>query len=999
MNVTTEKSFEEAIVNSLVINGGYLEGNDKDFSTDLAFEKERVIEFVRNSQTEAWKDLVKIHGESTEAKFIQRLYKELDNRGLLDVVRHGITDYGVRFKLAYFKPASTLNPETLALYEQNILTVTRQVHYSTKNQNSVDLLLCLNGLPVATVELKNLFTGQSADNAKRQYREDRDANELLFQFKKRALVHFAVDTDEVWMTTRIDGKHTHYLPFNQGHDEGAGNPPNPNGHRTAYLWEKVWARDSWLEIIGRFIHLEQKTIKAGSRSIKKETLIFPRYHQLDVVRKMVIDARDAGPGNNYLIQHSAGSGKSNSIAWLAYQLSSLHDDINSRIFNSIIVVTDRRILDSQLQDTIYQFEHRQGVVQKIDKDSTQLAEALEVGTNIIITTLQKFPFVLDKIGELPKRNYAVIVDEAHSSQGGETAKKMKEVLTVIDMDKIIQETEEEYQVGGEDDDLEDEIRKSMLTRGKQPNLSFFAFTATPKPKTLEVFGKVDEEGKPEPHHLYSMRQAIEERFILDVLQNYTTYKTYFRLSKAIEDDPNLNKKKTAIAIARFLSLHPHNIAQKTEIMVEHFRQCVMPKIGGKAKAMVVTSSRPHVVRYKEAFDNYLEDKGYKEIKALVAFTAFTDKETGIYYSESEINSFGERELPGKFSTDQYQLLLVAEKYQTGFDQPLLHTMYVDKKLSGVHAVQSLSRLNRIYQGKEDTFVLDFINSEEDILTAFQPYYEKTTLAGTTDPNKLYDLKTQIDEYQIIWPSEVDIFVRAFFKSGSQRSRQDHGHLNSSIDPAVDRFRVLAEDEQKENFKNTLTIFVRTYAFLAQIMPFGDIDLEKFYAYARHLLSKLPKRSQSEMFKLQDEVALEYYRLQKIKEGKIILQKDGDAALDPLSEAGDRKDKEILAKLSEIIDILNKRFGTEFTNADRFFFDQIEEELVHDESLATQARNNPISNFKYGFDEAFLNKLIKRMDDNQDIFARIMDDDEFGSLVRDWMLKKVYKRIVEEEVEQ
>lgn len=991
---TSEKAFESAIESHLVEHGGYSSalGN---YSRELAYFPETIFHFIQNTQPNAWKELETIHGEDTKLKFQQRLFKELDNRGMLDVLRHGITDYGVRFKLAYFKPASNLNPETLDLYKQNVLSVTRQVHYSTKNNNSVDLLLSLNGLPVATVEIKNLFTGQNVENAKRQYKDDRDPNELLFQFKKRALVHFAVDTEEVWMTTKIDGKHTKYLPFNQGHEKGAGNPPNPNGHRTAYLWEDVWARDSWLEIIGKFIHLERKTIEIGNRSMKKETMIFPRYHQLDVVRKMVVSALEQGPGNNFLVQHSAGSGKSNSIAWLSYQLGSLHSEEDKRIFDSIIVVTDRRVLDSQLQDTIYQFEHRQGVVQKIDKDSTQLAEALEVGTNIIITTLQKFPFVLDKIGDLPKRNYAVIVDEAHSSQGGETAKKMKEVLTIIDMDKMIRENIEEYQVGDEDQDFEDEIRNSMLVRGKQPNLSFFAFTATPKPKTLEVFGRIDQDGQPEPHHLYSMRQAIEEGFILDVLQNYTTYKTYFRLSKAIEDDPNLNKKKAAIAIARFLSLHPHNIAQKTEVMIEHFRQCVMPKIGGKAKAMVVTSSRPHVIRYKEAFDKYLADKGYTDIKALVAFTSFTDRETGITYSESEINKFGERELPSKFATDEYQLLLVAEKYQTGFDQPLLHTMYVDKKLAGVHAVQTLSRLNRIYPGKEETFVLDFVNTEEDILAAFQPYYEKTSLTGTTDPNKLYDLKTQIDDYQIIWESEVDLFARAFFKSQSQRTRQDHARLNSAIDPAVDRFRALPEDEEKENFKNAVTVFTRTYAFLAQIMPFGDIDLEKFYAYARHILTKLPKRSQSEMYKLQDEVALEYYRLQKIKEGQILLQKDSDSALDPLSEAGDRKEKEILAKLSEIIDILNKRFGTEFTDADRLFFEQIEEELVQDENLAKQARNNPIGNFKYGFDEVFLKKLIDRMDANQDIFARIMDDEEFGSLVRDWMLRKVYQRITKE----
>lgn len=991
----TEKAFEDAIIVSLTNGSGYKLGNAIEFSRELAFDKNTILQFVKKSQPEAWEKLAEIHGSSVEAKFIQRLYKELEFKGMLNVLRHGIVDYGVRFRLAYFKPASGLNPDTLALYNQNILTVTRQVQYSLRNKNSVDLLLSINGLPVATVELKNQFTGQDVANAKRQYARDRDPNELLFQFKKRALVHFAVDTDEVWMTTRLDRQHTRYLPFNQGYEKGAGNPPNEvAGHRTAYLWEKIWARDSWLEIIARFIHLEQKEVKFGGRSLKKEILIFPRYHQLDVVRELVAHAQENGTGNNYLIQHSAGSGKSNSIAWLAYQLASLHNTEDERIFDSVIVVTDRRVLDRQLQDTIYQFEHRQGVVQKIDQHSTQLAQALTAGANIIITTLQKFPFILDKVGELPHRNYAVIVDEAHSSQGGETAKKMKEALTVIDMDRVIRETPADY-VAEEDDDPEDEIRRSMLARGRQPNLSFFAFTATPKPKTIEVFGTTNGSETPEPFHTYSMRQAIEEGFILDVLQNYTTYQTYFRLSKAIDEDPALNKRKAARAIARFLSLHPHNLAQKTEVIIEHFRQCVMPKIGGKAKAMVVTASRPHVVRYKESFDAYLEEKGYHDIKALVAFTAFTDRETGRQYTEAEMNGFGERELPAKFSTDEYQLLLVAEKYQTGFDQPLLHTMYVDKKLSGVRAVQTISRLNRIHPGKEDTFVLDFANTAEEIETAFQPYYEKTILSSTTDPNKLYDLKAQIDGYQIIWPSDVNAFARIFFKPRAKRTRKDHGALNSFIDPAVDRFRALVEEEQQEDFKNALTIFVRTYAFLAQIMPFSDPDLEKFYAFARHLLAKLPKRGQGEVYRLDDEVALEYYRLQKINEGRIELQNNVEVPLDPLSEAGDRKDKYIQAKLSEIIDILNRRFGTEFTDADRYFFDQIEEELVQDEKLSQQAISNSIENFKYGFDDAFLSKLIERMDANQEIFGRIMDDEEFGSLVRDWMLNKVYSRIIED----
>ena len=988
---TTEQAFEEAIEKSLIEKGGYAKGDPSDFSRELAFDSKTIFSFFKDTQPQSWEKLFEIHGSQTESKILQRLFKELDNRGTLDVLRNGFVDYGVRFKMAYFKPASRLNPETIALYNKNRLTVTRQVKYSLKNENSIDMLLSLNGLPVATVELKNQFTGQNAANAKWQYAVDRDPNELLFKFKKRAFVHFAVDTDEAYMTTRLEGKATRYLPFNRGYNKGAGNPPNPNGHKTFYLWEYVWAKDSWMDIIGSFLLLQTEEYKVDGKIFKKEKLIFPRFHQLDVVRKLARDARQKGLGNNYLIQHSAGSGKSNSIAWLAYRLSSLHNDKDERVFDSVIVVTDRLVLDQQLQNTIYQFEHKLGVVQKIDKDSTQLASALSAGINIIITTLQKFPFVLDKIGKLPKRNYAIIVDEAHSSQGGEASKKMKETLTVVDMSG---ETESETPEYGEDHNIEDEIRSSMLARGKQPNLAFFAFTATPKAKTLEVFGQTGDDGKPAPFHLYSMRQAIEENFILDVLKYYTTYKTYFRLSKAIEEDPDLNKKKARLAIARFLSLHPHNLAQKTEVIIEHFRQCVMPRIGGKAKAMVVTSSRPHVIRYKTEFDKYIKEKGYTDIKTLVAFTAFTDRDTGISYTEYEINGFKEKELPEKFATNEYQILLVAEKYQTGFDQPLLHTMYVDKKLSGVRAVQTLSRLNRIYPGKEDTFILDFANEEQEIIDAFQPYYEQTALSSTTDPNKLYDLKNKLEGFQIIWQSEIDAFSKVFFKSRKLSSVKDHAMLNSFIDPAVDRYKAIKDEEEQEDFKHTLTVFIRLYSFLSQIMPFADMELEKFYAYARLLLNKLPKRDVSDRFKLHDEVALEYYRLQKIREGTIVLEKDSGSALHPIMEAGTKKEKEELARLSEIIEILNDRFGTDFTDADKYFFAQIEEELVADEKLSEQAKNNSIGNFKFGFEDMFQNKLIERMDSNLDIFTKIMDDTTFGDVVKEWMLYKVYNRLNE-----
>ncbi len=1007
MSITSETTFESAIIESLLSSGGYSEGNSSAYDPELGMFKAEVLQFLQTTQTKQWDKLVAIHGEDISNRVIARLYKEMELRGALDVIRNGFVDYGVRFKMAFFKPESHLNPDTLALYEQNLLKIVRQVYYSQKNKNSVDLVLSLNGLPVATIELKNRFTGQSVANAKKQYATTRDNRELLFAFKKRALVHFAVDDETVYMTTRIDGTKTVWLPFNKGHHHGAGNPPNPEGYRSDYLWRDILTKESWLEIIGRFIHLQVEEFKFEGRTRKKEKLIFPRFHQLDVVRKITHHAQVHGAGNNYLVQHSAGSGKSNSIAWLSYRLSGLHDADDQRIFDSVIVVTDRRVLDSQLQNTIYQFEHKSGVVQRIDKDSQQLADAIEGGANIIITTLQKFPFVVEKVGDLPNRNYAVIVDEAHSSQGGKASEKMKQVLRSTDVpeeqDDVSLEVQETYPEYGESDvedgeDLQDVvneyIEQSAAARGPQSNLSFFAFTATPKYKTLAVFGHQSNEGKPQPFHLYSMRQAIEEGFILDVLQNYTTYKLFFNLCKAIEDDPEIKKKKAVRAIARFVSLHPHNLAQKTEIIVEHFRQIVARKIGGKAKAMLVTGSRLHAKHYFEEFNRYIKERGYeKHIKILVAFSgSVVDDNFPEGVTEPKLTGFSENELPQKFAGDEYRILIVADKYQTGFDQPLLHTMYVDKPLSGVKAVQTLSRLNRIAPGKEDTFVLDFVNDRQTILSSFQPYYEITTVTEEPEPNHLYDLKAKLDEQQIYLDSEVNALARVYFNPTTQITVRTQAQLYRYIDPAVDRYKNIETDEEKETFKKSLRTWTNLYAFLAQIMPFREPEFEKFYAYAKLLLTKLPKRDLAESMKLNDEVALEYYRLEKIKEGSIPLMTGEEGELDGLTEAGIKRTTEEKAPLSEIINILNDRFGTEFEEADRLFFDQIEADLMQDATLKTQARVNKLDTFKYAFEDMFIDKLIERMDQNQKIFERILEDQPFGGFVKKLMMEKIFNQL-------
>ncbi len=995
-NLTTENTFETAIIESLVEQGDYTQIEADNYSSELGFFKEEIIAFLKNSQPKRWEKIEGIHGKDAEKRLLARLYKELDLRGSLDVLRNGFTDYGIKFRMAFYQPESGLNPESETLYKMNRLGIARQVYFSRKDRKSIDMVIVLNGLPIATIELKNHFTGQSTKEAKKQYKDTRDPKELLFTFKKRALVHFALDDEAVFMTTKVEGSKTYWLPFNKGDNHGAGNPVNPKGYKTSYFWEEILVKDSLLEIVGKFIHLQKEEMIIDGRLYTKEKMIFPRYHQLDVVRELTFNARAEGSGKSYLIQHSAGSGKSNSIAWLAYRLSSLHNISDERVFDSIIVITDRRVLDKQLQDTIYQFEHKTGVVQKIDKDSTQLADAITNGTNIIITTLQKFPYVLGKVGEIESRNYAVLIDEAHSSQGGDASKRMKEVLGQTTLDEIMEDEEDDYTA---EDFIFDEVEKSAKARGKQSNISFFAFTATPKEKTLAIFGKKDEDGKPIANHLYSMRQAIEEGFILDVLQNYTTYELFVKLTKSIEDDPNFNKKKAAKAIRHFVSFHPHNLAQKSEIIIEHFRQVVAHKIGGKAKAMLVTSSRLHAKRYFDAFKSYIADKGYEsEIKILVAFSGKVMDVEDLKYpdgvSEPQLTGYGEKELPEVFKKDEYKILIVADKYQTGFDQPLLHTMYIDKKLSGVKAVQTLSRLNRMATGKEDTFVLDFVNDRETILKSFQDYYETTTVDTEPDPNHLYDLKGKLDEIQIYWSCEIEAFANIYFNPQHQHNAKMQSQLYALIDPAVDRYKALDDEDKQDEFKKSLRTWTNLYAFVSQIMPFWDGNFEKFYAYAKLLLTKLPKRDLSESLQLDDEVALEYYRLEKIKEGNIELQKEEEGILQGMSEAGIKRVEEEKEALSQIIKILNERFGTEFEEADKLFFEQIEQELISDETLKKQAQANKIDTFKYAFDEMFFDKLFGRMDQNQDIFNKILEDKSFGDLVKKMMINSVYKRLNE-----
>ena len=1001
-----EASFESAIEAALLTHGWQPLAKSTYDLTRHCFPQESLA-FIRATQPKEWARLEALNGAQTEAQILKDLVHWLDAHGTLAVLRNGFKCQGRTLRLAFFKPAHGMNPELAANYAANRLGITRQLRYSTQNTNELDLVLSVNGLPVATAELKNPMTGQTVEHAKAQYRQDRDHREPLFEFKRRSLVHFAVDTEQVFMTTRLAGGATQFLPFNQGHAGGAGNPLDAGGQqvRTAYLWQEVWARDSWLDILARFIHLQVDEKKGeDGRRIRKETMVFPRYHQLVAVRALEATAKAEGPGHNYLVEHSAGSGKSNTIAWLAHRLASLHDAADAKVFDSVIVITDRRVLDRQLQDTIYQFEHRQGVVQKIDDDSRQLAQALTGGVPIIISTLQKFPFVTRQLlkmaeqrgeagdGVLPTKRCAVIIDEAHSSQSGESATDLKEVLGGSEL----RERAAKYAAEDGVQDL-DALYRSMAKRGQQDNISFFAFTATPKHKTLAVFGR-DAGGKAgQPFHRYTMRQAIEEGFIMDVLKHYTTYATYYQLLKAGEDDPNVERKQAAKALARYMRLHPYNIAQKTEVMVEHFNTATRHKMGGKAKAMVVTGSRLEAVRYKRAFDAYLRAKGYGWIKTLVAFSGevLDDELPDQVFTEVGMNGgVKESELPEQFDSPDYQVLLVAEKYQTGFDQPLLHTMYVDKRLAGIQAVQTLSRLNRMHPLKEDTFVLDFVNDRDEIRAAFQQFYDGAVFGEEAEPNQMYAIRAELDASGIYLHSEVDSFVAVYFKPRERQSSADHQAMNAALDPAVDRFRALqgSDDEQAELWRSKLNAFRNLYAFLSQVIPYQDSDLEKLYTYFRLLSPKLPTRGAGPAYSFDDEVRLAYYRLQKVSEGSISLSGGTPDPLDGPRAVGSGRARDGEVPLSRLIDVVNERFGTDFTDADQLFFDQIIEAAMGETALQEAAAANPEDKFALLFAGLLDTLFIERMAQNEDIFARFMNESDFKRVVADWVSRTVYGRL-------
>ena len=1014
---TTEKAFE-TVVESMLADGGWTVGDRGEWDVDLALFPGRVLSFVRGDEPEMWAQMVAQLGDRLETQIVGQLVRELALKGTLEVLRHGFKFYGKTFRVARFRPAHGLNPDAVQRFERNELTVTRQVRCHPAKQDTVDMVFALNGVPVATCELKNPMTHQSWRDAVEQYRSDRDHNAPLFRFGQRTLVHFAADTDEVHMATRLAGAKTRFLPFNRGSRPGgvgcgAGNPTHPSGYRSGYFWQEVLERDRFLDIVGSYIFTERRDEKVydtdgKARTEQHETVIFPRYHQLDAVTRLIETARVEGAGCNYLIQHSAGSGKTNSISWLSHRLASLHTTGDDKVFDCVLVITDRRVLDRQMQDAIYQIEHAQGVVKAIDQDSQQLARALVDGTKIVVTTLQKFPFVMRGLlsiadtdasaesdqqhqqaavwrAEIAKRRYAVIVDEAHSSQTGESAREMKAILG--------SRSAAAFEAA---DDWQDGLNAVVESRGAQPNLSFFAFTATPKAKTVELFGRAGGGGVPEPFHLYSMRQAIEEGFILDVLGNYTSYNTYYRLVKQAEDDKEFPKRRTAVALAKFLTLHEHNVAQKTEVIIEHFRNQVRHRIAGRAKAMVVTSSRLHAVRYMQAFNRYITERGYSDVHPLVAFSGTVrDPDTGEEFTEPSMNidttsgtPISESALPARFGSPDYQILLVAEKYQTGYDQPLLQAMYVDKRLDGVQAVQTLSRLNRTAAGKTAPFVLDFVNDPDDIREAFEPYYDQTRLQDCTDAYQLNELQHQLDGMQVYHHDEVQAFAQVFYRPEHLREPADHALLEQQLQKPCDRFAALDDDTQTE-FRDRLSAFVGLYAFVSQIIPYTDSSLERLYSYGRALLPHLAWDRAP--VRLHDDVELEFYRLQQTSSGVIALGDDDITVAGP-GAVGTGDPEEDKAPLSEIINSLNERFGTEFTDTEHLFLEQVHQDAVDRDDIRETARANPFDKFSVGVGPRLPRLMIQRMADNDELVTRCLNDPDFGKIVFDGLLRGIFEAV-------
>lgn len=984
-NILSEKEYQKFLLERLEQDNGYLIRKSSNYDRLFAMDRELLIQFLNATQPETMDYLRKIYKDDLEDTIVGFINAETTkSRGsLIEVLKHGIEISNQKLELMYTKPATSFNPELTRKYEQNIFSVMEEVWASDKER--IDLVIFLNGLAIMSFELKCNIAGQSYQDAIYQFRAERNPKTRLFLFKAGTIVNFAMDLEEVYMTTKLAGAATFFLPFNMGNGEGvtagAGNPAFPDKYSVSYMWEDILTKDTVLDLISKFVFVEVKeTEDEQTGKIKRsENLIFPRYHQLDVIRKLLADVHENRTVQNYLIQHSAGSGKTNSIAWLAHRLTSLHDAENKIIFDNIIIVTDRVVVDRQLQKAIMGMEHKAGLIRVMDDkcNSTDLAIALNSNTKIIATTIQKFPFIVDSVKNLKNKHFAVIIDEAHSSTAG---KDMAAVTMALGSGE--QEVEA---------DVEDMISSEIKRNGKQANVSIFAFTATPKPTTIQLFGRLNTKGQKEAFHVYSMKQAIEEGFILDVLQNYTEYLTFYQINKEIEDDPRCKTNEAKRQIARFVELHDTNIAQRVEVIVEHFRTTIMQELGGQAKAMVITASRQGAVKYRQAFEDYTKKKGYDDIKALVAFSGKVklpddDKE----YTESAMNGFPEDRLPKEFDSEDYQVLLVANKYQTGFDQPKLCAMYVLKKLKGVNAVQTLSRLNRIcppYDKK--TFVLDFVNTYDEIKAAFAPYYTTTLLANSVTPNAVYDLEAKIDAYAILDPADIEaandiLYIQKV--TGKQKQR-----LTFFLQKSKKLLEHYEYETQRQSVAD-MRSFVRFYEFLLQVSSFEDTELHKKYNYVAYLLAYINIKHPGGGFNLDGKIRASNFVQKKGEE-----HKKSDLVADPVVKLptaehfGLTEDKE--KRLSEIIDEINSRTGKNYDNdvVVKAML-QIRDILMKSEKLKISAKNNTQKDFEFSYFDDIDDALIEGLSQNQDFFSLLLNNDEIKRQVLGIFSDEIYKSL-------
>ena len=988
-NILSEKEYQRYIIDELVNNNGYIERKATDFDRLFAIDREMLFKFLWDSQPDTMDSLQKIYKDGLEDTIVNYLNVEMTKaRGsLLLVLKHGVEISNYKLTLMYNKPATSFNKELVEKYNKNIFSVMEEVWASDKER--IDLVISLNGLAIMTFELKCNLAGQSFEDAIYQYRTERNPQTRLFLFKSGVLVNFAMDLNEVYMTTKLEKQSTFFLPFNMGNGEGVnagkGNPTYADKLSVYYMWEDILKKDTVLDLISKFIFLDikEETDELTGKKKIKEKIIFPRYHQLDVIRQLISDVKVNRTSQNYLIQHSAGSGKTNSIAWLAHRLSSLHDADNKIIYDNIVIVTDRVVVDRQLQAAIMGMEHKTGLIRVMDDKCTSadLALALKGNTKIIATTIQKFPYIVDSVSGLKEKKFAVIIDEAHSSTAG---KDMAAITMTLGAGEVDIDNEATL-------DTEDIIADEISRNGKQANVSIFAFTATPKATTLQLFGRVNRKGQREAFHIYSMKQAIEEGFILDVLQNFTEYNTFYQINKEIEEDPRCKTVEAKRQIARFVELHETNIAQRIEVIVEHFRTTVMKELGGMAKAMVITQSRASAVKYRQAFEDYILKKGYSGIHALVAFSGKVklpgdDKE----YTEASINGFSEDRLTREFDKEDYKVLLVANKYQTGFDQPKLCAMYVLKKLRGVNAVQTLSRLNRICPPfDKKTFILDFANKYEDIVDAFKPYYTTTLLANSVTPSAVYDLETKLDGYTVLDPSDIECAVDILYKTDiDAKDKQKLSYYFKRAKSRIEQYDILKQLEIVALMRH----LIRFYEFLIQVSCFEDVEFHKKYVFVNYLMAYINIKHPGGGYNLDGKIKATNFVQKKGDEHKketivpnpIIKLPTADTIVLP-------EDKQ--ERLSVIIAEINSKTGKSYDNdvAIKAML-QVRDLLMKSERLRTSARNNTVKDFEFSYFDGVDDALIEGLSQNQDFFSLLLNNDEIKKQVLGIFTDEIYRSL-------